>query len=355
MAQLAAALPGWLWQAALIVAAIVIALVVHRIGMALAHRLLHGRTSDAIIVQRLRRPARWLLIGIALAVVQPTLGLSDAGLRAWSRISGLVVPALLGWLIVAVLAVVADLLKARLDIAVADNLQARRRRTRIDILNRIAVFVVLLATFCFMLMSIPSVRNVGVTLIASAGLAALAVGAAAQPALKNLIAGMQMAFTEPIRIDDVVIMDGEWGRIEEIRLTYVVVKLWDERRLIVPVSKFLEESFQNWTRQTSAILGSVFWYLDPATDIPRLRTKLVELVKANPRWDGRFCNLQVTDTKPDAIEVRALMTAKDASTAFDLRCDIREALLQFIRADMPGAIVRHRGAVELKQRELAAA
>jgi small-conductance mechanosensitive channel len=141
-----------------------------------------------------------------------------------------------------------------------------------------------------MLMSIPSVRNVGVTLIASAGLAALAVGAAAQPALKNLIAGMQMAFTEPIRIDDVVIMDGEWGRIEEIRLTYVVVKIWDERRLIVPVSKFLEESFQNWTRQTSAILGSVFWYLDPATDIPRLRTKLVELVKANPRWDGRFCN-----------------------------------------------------------------
>jgi len=203
-----------------------------------------------------------------------------------------------------------------------------------------------------MLMSIPSVRSVGVTLIASAGLAALAVGAAAQPALKNLIAGMQMALTEPIRIDDVVIVDGEWGRIEEIRLTYAVVKIWDERRLIVPISKFLEDSFQNWTRQTSQILGSVIWYLDPAVDVSRLRTKLEQLVKENARWDGRFCNLQVTDTRPEAIEVRALMTAKDASTAFDLRCDVREGLLDYIRQEMPEAIVRFRGELATKDREL---
>lgn len=353
MEQFASNLPLWLWTLAVAVIAVTAAVIVHRLTMALAHSALQHGNSNDVVASRLRKPVLVLLIGFALSLVQPALLLPEEGLRAWSRASGIVVPALLGWLIVATLGVAADLMKAGADISVADNLQARRKRTRIDILHRIAIFVVLLVTFCFMLMSIPSVRNIGVTLIASAGLAALAVGAAAQPALKNLIAGLQMAFTEPIRIDDVVIVGGEWGRIEEIRLTYVVVKLWDERRLIVPVAKFLEESFQNWTRQTSAILGSVFWYLDPETDISRLRAKLLALVKDNPRWDGRFCNLQVTDTKPEAIEVRALMTAKDASTAFDLRCDVREALLRFIRCEMPTAIVRHRGAFEFRELEQA--
>ncbi|MBU0658713.1 MAG: mechanosensitive ion channel family protein [Alphaproteobacteria bacterium] len=267
-----------------------------------------------------------------------------------TRIAGLVLPALIGWTAIALLGLAADVVRAGADINVADNLRARRRRTRVGILYRVGVFLILLVTFCLMLMSIPSVRNIGVTLIASAGLAGLAVGAAAQPALKNVIAGIQMAFTEPIRIDDVVVVDGEWGRIEDIRLTYVVVKIWDERRLIVPVSKFLEESFQNWTRETSELLGNVIWYLDPQADIDRLREKLGELVKQNPRWDGRFFNLQVTDAKAEAIEVRALMTAKDASTAFDLRCDIREALLRFVRQDMPEALPRQRN--ELRSPEL---
>lgn len=151
-----------------------------------------------------------------------------------------------------------------------------------------------------------------------------------------------MAFTEPIRIDDVVIIDGEWGRIEEIRLTYVVVAIWDERRLVVPVSKFLEESFQNWTRNSSQLHGTAFFWLDPTADIPRLRARLEELVRANERWDGRGFVLQVTDTRPDAIEVRALVTARDAANAFDLRCDIREGMLAFIRDEMPEALPRGR-------------
>jgi small-conductance mechanosensitive channel len=203
--------------------------------------------------------------------------------------------------------------------------------------------VLVLITAMMMLMSIPSVRTIGVTLAASAGVAGLAIGAAAQPALKNVIAGMQMAFTEPIRIDDVVIIDNEWGRIEDIRLTYVVVRLWDDRRLVVPVSKFLENSFQNWTRETSALLGSVFWYLDPAADVPRIRAKLEEVVRASPRWDQRFVNCQVTDSKQDGlVEIRGLMTAKDASTAFDLRCEVREAIYAFIRDEMPEALPRTR-------------
>lgn len=351
MERITAAIPSWLTGVAILVLAVLGAVFIHWVTFKLAKRWAGQTTTklDDFAIRRFRVPVLWLLIVLALSATEPGLALSSKAAAQWQQAAGLVFPALLGWAAVAILGLASDVIKDRADITVEDNLRARQRRTRADILYRIGVFVVALVAFCLMLMSIPAVRSIGVTLVASAGLAALAVGAAAQPALKNLIAGLQMAFTEPIRLDDVVVIDGEWGRIEEIRLTYVVVKLWDERRLIVPVSKFLEHSFQNWTRETSQILGSVFWYLDPATDVARLRDKLGEVVTANQRWDGRFFALQVTDTKAEAIEVRALMTAKDASTAFDLRCDVREAMLSYIRTEMPDAIVRYRGVVELDQ------
>lgn len=347
MERIAASLPAWLWSSIVILTTVLLALAAHWILRGLARRVAArtATTTDDILVRRLQGPMRWLLLAFALSAVQPALALDAFERSVWSRAAGLLFPALVGWVALSLLGVASEIIKARADITAADNLQARRRRTRADIAYRISMFIVLLVTFCMMLMSIPSVRNIGVTLIASAGLAALAVGAAAQPALKNLIGGLQMALTEPIRIDDVVIMDGEWGRIEEIRLTYVVVNLWDERRLIVPVSKFLEGSFQNWTRHTSQILGSVTWYLDPTVDVGRMRDKLEELVTTNPRWDGRSYNLQVTDMRPEAVEIRALMTAKDAGAAFDLRCDVREGMLDYIKREMPEAIIRHRGEI----------
>lgn len=348
MERITAQLSAWLWNGLMVAAALVIALAAAWLVMKIICSA--GGTSGKlrqILARRLRGPVRLVLIALALSAVQPALVLGDRGTYLWQRIAGLLIPALLGWLAIAMLGIVVDVLQERADITVENNLQARRRRTRLGILYRVGMFVILLIAFCLALMSIPSVRNIGVTLIASAGLAGLAVGAAAQPALKNLVAGIQMAFTEPIRIDDVVIIDNEWGRIEDIRLTFVVVKIWDERRLIVPVSRFLEDSFQNWTRETSQLLGSVFWYLDPAADIPRIRARLEEVVKANPLWDGRFFNLRVTDTSADAIEVRALVTAKDASTAFDLRCDVREAILAFLREEMPEALPRRREEVRL--------
>ena len=356
MERIAASLPAWLWSLAIAAAAVAAALAMHWLLMKIACRAAsRTRTQiDDIMLRRLHQPARWLMVALALSPFQPALDLGPVGGRIWTQIAGLALPALLGWVAIAALGIVFDLVEASADVSVADNLRAHRRRTRASILYRIGMFVVLLITFCMMLMSIPSVRNIGVTLIASAGLAALAVGAAAQPALKNLIGGLQMAFTEPIRLDDVVIIDGEWGRIEEIRLTFVVVKLWDERRLVVPVSKFLEESFQNWTRSTSQILGSVFWYLDPTADVERLRSKLEEIVRADERWDGRFFNLQVTDARPESIEVRALVTARDAGAAFDLRCAVREALLAFIRSEMPEALARGRSIVALAGRAAAA-
>ncbi|MBV1691348.1 mechanosensitive ion channel family protein [Novosphingobium sp. G106] len=344
MDRFAAALPPWLWSLSTLTAVALASIAAHYILYRLLDRAAERTKTptDNFFVRRLRAPSRWLFLAFAVTATQPALSLSRQGTEAWNRGAGLVMPGLFGWTGIALLGVVLDFVQAKADTTVADNLRARRRQTRAGILYRIAVFIVLLITFCMMLMSIPSVRSIGVTLIASAGLAALAVGAAAQPALKNLIAGVQMAVTEPISIDDVVIMDGEWGRIEEIRLTYAVVKIWDERRLIVPISKFLENSFQNWTRHTSQILGNVIWYFDATVDVPRLRTKLEELVTVNERWDGRFFNLQVTDARPESIEIRALMTAKDASTAFDLRCDIRESMLDFVRREMPEALVRYR-------------
>ena len=338
-------LPGWAQRLAGVAVVVLVLAALHRIVFAVLRRFA-ARTvtkADDILIARLGRPTFWLVIGIALAASGPGLDLPRYWETIWQRALGLLMPAVFGWMLLAALTAYRDISEVRFDISAADNLRARRRRTRISILHRIGVFVLVMLTVMMMLMSIPSVRTIGVTLAASAGVAGLAIGAAAQPALKNVIAGIQMAFTEPIRIDDVVIIDGEWGRIEDIRLTYVVVRIWDDRRLVVPVSKFLENSFQNWTRETSALLGSVFWYLDPAADVPRIRAKLEEVVRANPRWDQRFFNLQVTDSKPDGtMELRGLMTAKDASTAFDLRCDVREAIYAFIREEMPEALPRDR-------------
>lgn len=331
-----------------VILCIVAALLLHRIVTSLARRIAKRTPGilEEAVVDYSCRPLRWIFIAIALASVRNTLHLDAKADALWMQLAGLITPLLLGWLIINLIHASAKVVERRYDITVADNLRARRRRTRNSILTRIATLVVGFVTVCLMLLSIPSIRSIGVTLMASAGIAGLAVGAAAQPALKNLIAGIQMAFTEPIRLDDVVIIDGEWGRIEEIRMTYVVVNLWDERRLVVPVSKFLEESFQNWTRATSQLLGSAFFYLDPTADIPRLRAKFEEIVHANPRWDGRALVLQVTDVKPEAIEVRVLVTARDAGSAFDLRCDVREAMLAFIRAEMPEALPRNRTLIE---------
>ena len=325
-------------------AAILIALLVHRIGMAVLRRAAKRTADDAddIILSQTAQPSKWILVAIAGSLAQRFVPLEPWAADLWRQVSGFALPALFGWLAITLLRAIKLIFEQRADISVENNLQARRKRTRVSILMRIVTVLVLFLTICMMLLSIPGVRNVGVTLMASAGLAGLAVGAAAQPALKNLIAGVQMAFTEPIRIDDVVIIAGEWGRIEDIRLTYVVVRVWDDRRLIVPVSKFLEDSFQNWTRESSQLLGSAFFYVDPSADVARIRAALEKVVKSNPLWDGRFFNLQVTDIKPDVMELRALVTAADASRAFDLRCAVREALMGYIAGQMPEALPRHR-------------
>ncbi|MBV1690221.1 mechanosensitive ion channel family protein [Novosphingobium sp. G106] len=220
----------------------------------------------------------------------------------------------------------------------ADELAARSRRTRIAILSRTAGFVIVFVTVALMLLGIPGVRNVGVTLMASAGLAGLAVGAAAQPALKSLIAGIQMALTEPIRIGDLVVMEGESGRVEDIRMTYVVIRTADERRLIVPTAKFLETTFQNWTRVAGGLTGTVVLPIVPGHEIAPIRAAFQTLINQQPDWDKRTAALIVSEVKIDAVELKLLMSAPGPTALANLRLAMREAMVEWLRTEMPEAL-----------------
>ncbi len=329
-----------------IAVSVIVAFLLHWLAYWIGTRMARRMRIEPIVLPALYQPTRWIIVLMTLAAGIQPLTFSPNVEAIWSIGSKMLFIWLVGWLVFAAMRAGRIVLERRSDITVEDNLQARRQHTRIRILYRVAQFVIGFLILSLMLVMIPGVRTVGVTLMASAGLAGLAVGAAAQPALKNLIAGIQMAFSEPVRLDDVVIVEGEWGRIEDIKLTYVVVRIWDDRRLIVPVSYFLEKPFQNWTTKTSDLLGTVFLYVDPATDIEPIRSRFIETVKSNSRWDGRVAILQVTDHRADALELRGLLSARNAGMAFDLRCEVREAMTQYLRQEMPQALVRSRHRLE---------
>ncbi|AOR77885.1 mechanosensitive ion channel family protein [Novosphingobium resinovorum] len=352
-----AGLPSWAERPVVAIVAaligVVLALAIHTILFRVLVRVARGSTSDAddLVVNRLERPTRWAFLSIGMVMAAREAPALDA---VWDRLAPFVMPLLTGWVAIAIFRAFIEAMILRADITVENNRNARRRRTRLGIMSRLGTFLIVFLTISGMLASIPGVKEIGVTLMASAGLAALAVGAAAQPALKALIAGIQMAMTEPISIDDVIILDGEWGRIEDIRTTYVVVRLWDDRRLVVPSNRFLEDTFQNWTKTTSQLLGTVFLYLDHGTDIGPIREEYTRQIKAHRLFDQRAQILQVTDCRDQTLEVRLLMSARDGPTLFDLRCEIRESMMDWIRREMPEALARRRQ-LQVAPMELAAA
>lgn len=320
------------------------AVAVHGVLLAIMRRITRrtATTSDDLLLAHAAGPLRWIMVALALL----SLGsLEVPSETAATRIVGavrVVMPLLWGWLLIALIRFAKAYVEAHADIAAEDNLAARRRRTRADILARIAIVVVMLVSAGLMLLSIPEVREIGVAVMASAGIAGLAVGVAAQPLLKNLVGGFQLAFTEPVRIDDVVVYRGEWGRVERITLTYVVLRIWDQRRLVIPVSKLVEEPIENWTRETSQLLGTVFLYVDHAADVEALREVALAAVRGHRLWDGRAAAVQVTDMTPQTLELRVLMSARGGSEMFDLRCDVREALVRALAQDHPQALNRSR-------------
>jgi small-conductance mechanosensitive channel len=249
------------------------------------------------------------------------------------------------FLLIRIVRILEDLVYYRNDITVADNLKARKIRTQIKFVSRMLIVIIAVLAVAAMLLSFENMRKVGTGLLAGVGVGSIIIGFAAQSTLGNLLAGFQIAFTQPIRIDDVVVVEGEWGRIEDITLTYVVVRIWDERRLVLPINYFVTKPFQNWTRVNTDLLGAVMLYLDHSAPIEELRKRFYALLKENKLWDGKVKALQVTDCKERVIEVRALMSARNSSDAFDLRCFIREHLIAFVQSEYPESLPRTRSEV----------
>lgn len=252
----------------------------------------------------------------------------------------------LAWTLIVVLRIIKWVFLEKYDTSQADNLRSRKFHTQFNILERILIFLIVIIAIGLILMLFEDVRQIGVSVFASAGVLGIIIGLAAQRAIAAVLAGLQIAITQPIRLDDVVIIENEWGRIEEIALTYVVVNIWDKRRLIVPSTWFFEKPFQNWTRTTSEILGTVFLYTDYHVSFDALREELTRLLKNTPLWDGKVNVLQVTDAKERSIEVRALMSAKDSGTAWDLRVFIREKLIEFLQKNYPESLPKTRVVIE---------
>jgi small-conductance mechanosensitive channel len=230
----------------------------------------------------------------------------------------------------------------RFNMASEDNLIARKHVTQARILQRVAALLIAVVTLGLALLTIPAVRQWGMSLLASAGVVGIIAGFALQPLLTNLIAGVQIATGQPIRLEDAVVVEGEWGTVEEITSTYVVVKLWDWRRMVLPLTYFIQKPFQNWTRETSRLIGSAFFYVDYEAPIERLRGELERICRESPLWDGDVVSLQVTDITDRTAQVRCLASARNGATAFDLRCDIREKMLAFMRDECPEALPRDR-------------
>lgn len=299
-----------------------------------------GARRGSAGLQRLAIFTRWPgALLAALAGLAAALGVVDqADSRALASVvehSATWLPALViaavTWGVVAAIAAGDEVLLSRFDTSVEDNFNARRMHTQVRVLARTLMFLVGMIGLAAAMVTFEPIRELGAGLLASAGLLGLAVGLAARPVLSNLIAGIQIALTQPITLDDAVVIDGEWGWIEEITLTYVVVKVWDQRRLIVPFSRIIEAPFQNWTRRTADLLGTVFVHADYTVDADAVRAELQRIVADTPLWDGRVALVQVTEAGERTVQLRALVSARNSPRLWDLRCIVRERLVAFLR------------------------
>jgi len=277
-----------------------------------------------------------------LGFMMSLLEMSKLWYNTFYRLTGILIVIAFANLLICTFKIFEDYVYHQYDIAAEDNLKGRKVRTQMIFVRKVVIILIVVVTISIILLSFNNVRKLGAGLLTGVGVGGIIIGFAAQKSLGNFLAGMQIAFTQPIRIDDVLVVEGEWGRVEDITLTYVVLAIWDQRRLILPITYFIEKPFQNWTRTTSQILGTVFLYVDYTFPVDELREELSRLLKTNKLWDKRVGVLQVTDSKEHTIELRALMSARNSSDAFDLRCYVRENLLKYITANMPQNLPKSR-------------
>jgi small-conductance mechanosensitive channel len=326
--------------------AVLLAFAVQRIIAAVGKRAIERKSNllfQALVDYGVQSTSLVLPI-LALLIVIPWLSLNPHLRSVAIHAVGLALIAAIGWRGIKLVAAI-EIYVARQHPLSGDNLLSRRLSTQVQVLRHIATFIIAVVTISVMLMTFPNIRHLGESLFASAGLAAIVGGLAARSTLSNLMAGVQIALTQPIRLEDVVIVEGEWGWIEEITTTYVVVRIWDLRRLVLPLSYFIEKPFQNWTRNTADLLGTVFVYADYTVPVNEVREELLRVLKASGMWDGKVWGLQVSNLSERTVELRALMSAPGSSQAWDLRCYVREKLVGFLQQNYPQSLPRARAEV----------
>lgn len=299
---------------------------------------------DPALLGRLRRPFRALVLVAALAAVAATALPPD--IEGWRdgilHVLGILAIVATGWLLAGVVGFFFARTLHRFPTGVADNRVARRVHTQVAILRRVTVAVIVIVTLGAVLLTFPGVSGIGASLLASAGVLSVVAGIAAQSTLGNVVAGIQLAFSDAIRVDDVVVVEGEWGRIQEITLTYVVVHIWDDRRLVLPSTYFTTTPFENWTRRGSEIIGTVELDVDWQVPVDAMREHLAAVLADEPLWDERASSLQVTDATGDRVRVRIVVTAQDAPALWDLRCNVREEMVEWVRDRQPDSLPRTR-------------
>lgn len=346
--------PFWAGPHALLT--LVVAFAAASVGVLLLHGVVFGvlhrirrRTPDRLplhghLVTRSEQPSRWVLVAVSLygtlAVLPTALTPAQREVAESAAYIGLVVT--LAWLATAVVRAARDAVRSRLDLSKADNLSERRLLTQVGLLQRVIVVGIVVIAVAAVLLHFETFRRIGTGLLASAGIAGIVLGFAAQRVLGNLLAGIQIAITQPIRVEDVVVVEGEWGQVEEITLTYVIVRLWDLRRLVLPISYFIEQPFQNWTRQSAQVIGSVYVRTDYTVSTEAVREEIGRIAAASEYHDGDVFRLHVTDLGEQAVELRAILTAPNAGAAWELRAEVRERLLAWFQDRHPEALPRTR-------------
>jgi len=335
--------PSWVLSLVVVAFALAAALAAHEVVVRLVRRAMQSREAFwRELLVRTRAPGRLAIMVLAAGWGLSLAPLSD-GQGAWVRhVLVIAFIIMLGWVALTALDIGAALYLRRYRLDVEDNLLARKHVTQVRILHRALATLVMILTAGLALMTIAGVRQWGVSLLAAGGAASVIVGLALQPLLSNLMAGIQIAISQPIRIDDGVLVENEYGNVEEINATYVVVRLWDERRMILPLTYFLTKPFQNWTRQSASLVGTVMLYVDYTVPVPPLREELAKILKASPLWDGKVMSLAVTDLREHTMEVRCLVSASNSGRTFDLRAEVREKMVEFMRTHYPQGLPRER-------------
>jgi small-conductance mechanosensitive channel len=338
--------PSWAVALVVLIVAMGAAWGVHSAILSLLRRVFRAKRPYLHnVLDQTRVPTLFGALLVAAAIALPAAPFGPDTKALLARLLGLAVIGLVGWIAVMALRIAADLYLMRFRMDVEDNFLARKHVTQVRVLLRVVEVVIALLTLGFALMTFNEVRQFGVTLFASAGVAGIVAGLAARPVMSNFLAGVQLAISQPIRIDDAVIVENEWGNVEEITFTYVVIRLWDLRRLIVPISYFMEKPFQNWSRISGELIGTVLLYVDHTTPVAAVRKELNEIVAQSRLWNRKVVNLQVVDCNETTIQLRALVSANTAAATWNLRCEVREKLIEFLQREYPHALPRRRNDV----------